>query len=172
MSVPNPQASLSRENVAPRRRTWLRWTIRAIVALLALGLGFGAWCVYEGISASLHAEMGLHATQMTIEAVEEYVRKNDGNWPRSWKAIEQSSPKAFDAYQWTRGSNSISQYVFVDFDADPNRLATQSEDEFEAIKPVGPFYGSYRHHIPFLLQALRETRHTTPQNGNRTNRHK
>ncbi len=116
--------------------------------------------------------MGLHATQMTMEAVEDYLRKNDGNWPGSWKALEASSPKTFDVYRWTGGSDSVSEYVFVDFNADPNRLATQSEDEFDAIKPVGSFYGSYRYHIPSLLQALRETRHTTSQNGNDAKAHK
>jgi hypothetical protein len=165
MSVPNPATSLSHQNVAARRASWPRWTLRAIVALLVLGLGFGAWCAYEGISESLHAEVGLHATQMTMEAVEDYVRKNDGNWPGSWKALEASSPKTFDVYRLTRGFDNVSQYVFIDFAADPARLAKQSQDEFEAIKPVGPFYGSYRYHIPFLLQALRETRQPTPRNA-------
>jgi hypothetical protein len=166
MSAPNPSMSQGREGVAPGRTPQLRWALRAIVALLVSGIGFGLWSLYEGISASLHAEIGLHATQMAIEAVEEYVRKHDGGWPRSWKALQESSPKTFDVYQWTGGFDHVNQYVFIDFEADPDRLATQSDDEFEAIKPVGPYYGSYKYHIPFLLQALRETRRAMPQAGN------
>jgi hypothetical protein len=59
------------------RRGWLQWLTRATVALIVTGIAAAAWCVYEGVSVSLHAENGLHATRLTLQAVEEYVTKHD-----------------------------------------------------------------------------------------------
>jgi hypothetical protein len=129
-----------------------------LVAVLA-GLAWGGWCVYDGISASLHAEMGLHATRQTIETVEVYVKNHNGQWPRSWNDLEQSRSAVAEVYRWTGGREHVNEFVFIDFDADANRLAKQTDDEFDAIRPVGPFYGSYRFAIPLLLQTLRQTRH-------------
>jgi hypothetical protein len=132
-----------------------------VVALI----GGALWRVYDGTSASLHAEKGLHATQFTFEAIEDYVRKHNGAWPRSWKELERSSPQMDDVYRWTGGSYKVQEFVSVDFDADPDRLAKQTEEEFQAIRPVGPFYGSYRIEIPFMLEALRQTRELKPRHA-------
>ena len=102
--------------------------------------------------------MGLHATIGTVEAVEDFVRKHDGAWPRSWGELEQTSPQIRDAYGFTDGRAKIEEFVSIDFNANPDQLMKQSEEEFDAIKPVGPSYGSYRYHLPSLLAALRETR--------------
>jgi hypothetical protein len=132
-----------------------RWAIRSILLAVVALIGGGLWFVYEGISVSVHAERGLHATLLTIQAVEDHVKKHDGAWPRSWKELEDSSTKINDVYEWTQGSENVGNFVSVDFGADPDRLAKQTEEEFSAIKPVGPFYGSYRSEIPALLETLR-----------------
>jgi hypothetical protein len=144
--------------VTPRRPTWRRWTVRGIcVAVLAL-VAIGFWCAYNALSGSLHAEKALHATQLTFEAVEDYVRQHDGAWPRSWNELERSSPQTSDAYSWAGGSNKIQEFVSVDFNANPDQLAKQAVAKFQAIKPVGPYYDNYTDHIPYLLEALRATR--------------
>src|SRR5580700_6615697 len=126
-------------NNATRRTGWARWAIRSAFLLVGVGLAVGLWCLYDGISASVHAERGLHATKLTIQAAEAYVKKHEGAWPRSWAELEQSDSKVKEAYEWTEGAGNVGKFVFVDFGADPNRLARQTEREFEAIKPVGPF---------------------------------
>ncbi len=157
------------EPPTPRRPTSWRWVFRSLLFLIVVGLAGGLWCAYDGISASLHAESGLHATRLTIQAVEEYVKKHDGAWPRSWKELEQSSTKIKDVYDWTQGSGNIDNFVSVDFGANPDRLAKQTEEDFTAIKPVGPYYGSYRIEVPFLLEALRQTRGPQPKHFNDKN---
>jgi hypothetical protein len=140
-------------------RAWIRWTIRAVLLGIVVLVAGGLWCVYLGVSESLHAENGLHATQYTFEAVEDFLKKHDGEWPRSWKQLEQSSPQMSDVYESVGGPDKVEEFVAVDFDADPDRLAKQTQEEFQAIKPVGSFYGSYKFRIPSLLESLRQTRH-------------
>src|ERR1700678_669967 len=134
----------------------LWWLTRAILILVVAGIAAGIWCVYEGVSVSLHAEKGLHATRLTLEIVEEYVAQHNGAWPRSWTDLEQTSGKISEVYRMTGGREHVADYVWIDFDADPGRLAKQTESEFEAIRPVGPFYPSYRVAVPSLLEALRK----------------
>lgn len=139
------------------RFRWKRWLIGFVLFVVA-GLAAAGWFVYRAISAALHAENGLHATRFTIAAVEDYVRKHDGTWPRSWNDLEQSSPQMRDVYRFTDGPDKVEEFVSVDFNADPDLLAKQNADEFYAIKPVRPSFENYRSHLPFLLDALRQTR--------------
>ena len=125
---------------------------------LAVAIGWGAWCVYEGVSASVHAEKGLHATRLTLKAVEEYFTKHDGAWPGSWADLEQTSNKVDEVYQMTDGRDHVADFVWVDFGADPDLIAKQTENEFEAIRPVGPYYASYRFAVPLFLESLRKAR--------------
>ena|ERR1700730_4529932 len=102
MSDVKAQMSGGGEAVNSRRSAGRRWTIRAILVAVVALIGGALWCVYDGISASLHAEKGLHATQFTFQAIEDYVRKHNGAWPRSWKELERSSPQMDDVYRWRR----------------------------------------------------------------------
>jgi hypothetical protein len=155
-----PESTLTNggEVATPRRFRWKRWVIGSVVVLFLSAGTFVLWCAYEAISASLHAERGLHATRWTIQAAEDYVTKHNGAWPRSWVDLEESSSQMKDAYGITGGREHVEEFVAVDFKADPDRLAKQTEEQFTAIKPVGPLYPSYRSQIPFLLEALRKAR--------------
>jgi hypothetical protein len=137
------------------------WRKRSILALIALGTGLVGLRAYIDISAGLHAEKGLHAARMTLQAVEEYVTKHNGAWPRSWADLEQTSNKVNEVYQMTDGREHVADFVWIDFNADPDLIAKQTEDEFDAIGLVGLQHPSYHFAVPPFLEALRKARQRT-----------
>ena len=118
----------------------MRWATRIIVILVvvaALVLGF---CVYRGISSSLHAEHVYHAALLTIGLLDDYVKQHDGDWPSSWAELEELPNREGGMYEWPTDSREVQQYVSVDFSADPERLLRQKVGEFDAVRPIGPYY--------------------------------
>ncbi len=69
-------------------------------------------------------------------------------------------------YEWPMDSREVQQYVAVDFSADPQRLVKQSVDEFEAVRPIGPYY-LFKHYgsVEALLKAVRETENQSEGRG-------
>ena len=60
-------------------------------------------------------------------------------------------------FRWPHDSLAVQQYVEVDFAADPHRLAKQTADEFEAVRPIGPYYPfKDRGSVEALLASIRE----------------
>jgi len=116
---------------------------------------------YVDISAGRHAEKALPAAQMTLQAVEEYVTKHNGAWPRSWADLEQTSNKVNEVYRMTDGREHVADFVWIDFNADPALIAKQTEDEFHAIGLVGLQHSSYHFAVPPFLEALRKARQRT-----------
>ncbi len=98
---------------------------------------------------------------MTLQAVEEYVTKHNGAWPRSWADLEQTSNKVNEVYQVTDGREHVADFVWIDFNADPDLIAKQTEDEFDAIGLVGLQHPSYHFAVPPFLEALRKARQRT-----------
>jgi len=142
-------------------RRWSRAGLRVLIFVVVAGVSGAAWCVYQSISTASHAEMALHATQEVCELTSQYVREHDGRWPRSWQELEQldSPPGKFNLFPWPEKSTDLQEFVTIDFTADPDQLANQTIDDFEAIKPIGPYfpykgYGEVRS----LLESLRATR--------------
>ncbi len=118
----------------------MRWATRIVVILVvvaALVLGF---CVYSGISTSLHAEHVLHAALLTIQLLDEYVDQHEGDWPSSWAELEELPNREGGMYEWPADSLEVQQYVSVDFSADPERLLRQKVGEFDAVLPIGSYY--------------------------------
>jgi uncharacterized protein with von Willebrand factor type A (vWA) domain len=134
------------------------WRKRLILALIAVGIGLEGLRAYVFISSGRHAEKGLHAARMTLQAVEEYVTKHDGAWPRSWADLERTSNKVNEVYQLTDGREHVADFVWIDFNADPALIAKQTEDDFDAIGLVGLQHPSYHFAVPPFLEALRKAR--------------
>ena len=135
----------------------MRWAIRiAVTAVVIAALAIG-YCLCQEISASLHAEHVLHASSLTVQLLEDYVVQHDGEWPRSWTDLEGLPPREWAVFEWPKDSQEVQQYVAVDFSADPQRLAKLKLDEFDAVRPIGPYYpfedyGS----VEALLRTIRE----------------
>lgn len=136
-------------------KLWQRWAIRVfVVSVIAVCLA-GGWCVYQGVSASIHAEHVLHAAALTLDLLGDYVTLNDGQWPRSWHDLEKLPPRERSTFKWPADSQEVQRYAAVDFSADPQRLAQQNADEFDALRPIGPYF-SFNADIEALLDTLRE----------------
>jgi len=132
-----------------------------LVFAVGLGIGIGAICVYRGISASIHAEHVLQAAYLSIQLLEEHVRQNHGEWPNSWADLERLPARDWSMYSWPHDSARVQQFVRVNFAIDPDRLARQSIDEFDAVRPIGPYYPFHdTGRVAALIRAIGETRRT------------
>jgi hypothetical protein len=127
---------------------------RGCVVTLVLALCGVAWVVYECISMADHAEHALHAIDLITVVVDKYVDKK-GEWPASWEDLTTvSSHNAM--YSWPEDREKLRLYVSVDFAADRAKLAKQSVEEFDAIRPIGPFYPYKQHgYVEDLIETLR-----------------
>ena len=137
----------------------------------------GVGLVHNGISTSIRAENNLHSTLYVVRLVDEFVCENR-RWPESWSELEQLQ-FAGDAYtprngelnavrvggaktsQWPTDSPALQQRVSVKFDADLDKIADQDPMEFDAIKPIGPYY-EYRDYG--TVDSLQETIRTILDN--------
>ena len=117
----------------------MRYLTRVALIVILIAAVVGGVCIYQGVSASVHAEYVLHAALLTIELLDEYVGVHDGQWPRSWADLEQLPPRE-SMFQWPADSGEVQKYVTVDFAADPKQLAGQMPAEFDAVRPIGPYY--------------------------------
>lgn len=135
----------------------MRWLVRGvIVAGVAVALSVG-WCVYDGIATSLHAEHGLHAALLTVELLSDHVHEHSGQWPHSWTDLEELPPRRRGMFQWPEDSKEVQRYVTVDFAADPQEILSRSAEEFDAVRPIGPYYPFMDSGpIAALLEAIRE----------------
>lgn len=109
---------------------------------------------YQGVTRALQAEQTLHAAEFVFQLVDQFVHDH-GRWPTSWSELEQmpfpsDTPStlnqslvrnvADERGYWPAASQEIQQRVMIDFQADPKTIATQNPRDFEAIKPIGPYY--------------------------------
>jgi hypothetical protein len=127
-----------------RTKHWIGRTIAAAVLLAAIG--FGA-CVYLGISSSLHAERGLHSINLVTVLVDRFLQQ-EKRWPTSWKDLYTiTDAKAPSMYSWPKDSETVQEFVAIDFDANLSRIASQTVEDFDAIKPIGSCYDYKQYHF-------------------------
>jgi hypothetical protein len=161
-----------------RRRTWWWYAGFSFIVLVIVAAATGAWMLYTGVTVSLQAERNLHATIFTIRLVDQFVHEK-GRWPRSWSELEQM-PFPSDAplprngeltvvriggshgYDWPAQSRHLRDCVSIDFGANVNTIVEQDPMEFEAIKPIGPYY-EYRDYG--FVESLQQTLKATIANG-------
>jgi hypothetical protein len=143
---------------AKLKSTWKTWLLRAVIGVVIAGVAIGACLVYQGITISLRAEHALHATLLMVTVVEDYVKANNGAWPRSWKDLETLPPREWAMFTWPDDSTRLQEYVAIEFAIDPAKLARQRPEEFGAIRPIPPCY-PYKDYapVPSLLKTLRDT---------------
>jgi hypothetical protein len=135
----------------------MRWIGCTIIVLVLIAAIFGGFVAYQAITASAHAEHVLHAALLTIELLHDHVTLHDGKWPRGWSDLEDLRPRRWAMFHWPEDSSRVQQYVQVDFSADPQRIAEQSVEEFDAVRPIGPYYSfKDRGGVEALLKTLRE----------------
>ena len=136
----------------------MRWCVRLFLIVAVIVIFAAIACIYRGITASLHAEHVLHAALLTTQLLEEHIVERNGEWPRSWSDLETLPRREWAMFEWPADSQEVQRYVTVDFSADLQRLASQTADDFNAVRPIGPFYDfKNRWQVESLLTAIRET---------------
>lgn len=137
--------------------TWKTWLLRAVIGLVIVAVTIGGVCIYHGITIAVRGEHALHATLLTFAVVEDYVKANDGAWPRSWNDLESLPPRSWAMFDWPDDSTQLQEYVAIEFAADPAKLAPQSREEFQAIRPI-PLCYPYEDYgqVRSLLKTLSE----------------
>jgi hypothetical protein len=127
------------------------------VGLVAVALVIGLAIAFIAASAALAAEHALHANLLVLDLVREYVVDHQGAWPRSWTDLEQLPAREGAGLRWPADAEEVRRYVAVDFAAEPDKLATQSVDQFDAIQPIGPCY-ILDGEMAVFLDGIRQTR--------------
>jgi hypothetical protein len=112
---------------------------------------------YLGATTSITAEYSLHANTLVIDLVQDYVLAHEGAWPKSWADLENTPKLQWAMYEWPKDADEVRRYVTVDFEADPDKLATQSVEEFTAVQAIGPCF-CHDPELRTLLDTIRETR--------------
>jgi hypothetical protein len=135
----------------------MRWVTRVAVVVALIAALIGGFCIYQRVSSSLHAEHVLHAALLTVQLLNDHVAVHDGQWPRSWTDLEGLPPRKWAMFEWPKDSQEVQQYVAIDFSADPQRLATQNVEQFDTVRPIGPYYPfKDSGFVEALLNTLRE----------------
>jgi hypothetical protein len=122
-----------------------RWLGRAVVGvvLLAAAVSIGV-CVYLGISA-LQAEKSPHSVNLVTAVVDRFIQQ-EKRWPTSWDELR--AINAVDVpsmYSWPDDSEAVHELVVINFDADLTKIAAQTAEDFDAIRPIGACY-PYKHY--------------------------
>lgn len=147
-----------------RKRRILQFVLAGLIVLVC----GAAWVVYHNLSRALAGERCLDASLLVVAVLRDYVVISDGSWPRSWSELERMPARQHSMYRWPTDAAIVRQYVWVDFDADLDKMAAQSRDEFDAVKPIGPCY-PFKHHgqVDELLDTIRQLRAKNPEGATR-----
>ena len=140
-----------------------------ILAVVILCLaGFGAWSLYQGVSASVQAEQNLHSTLFMIRLVNHYVQEHE-RWPDSWHELE-AMPFESEAprsgapgtnvvriggamtFKWPEQSRELQERVAIDFAAGEADVIAQDVVDFQPIRPIGPYYPYWKYGLIEELQ--------------------
>ena len=144
-----------------------RWLVSVSVAALLLVVV----CVVAGVLvisplASWQAEKGLHALLLVTPVVERFVHQ-EIRWPTSWDDLQVvDTVEAASMYSWPDDAEIVQDHVTIDFDADLTTIASQTVDEFDAIRPIG---AHFPHKDYGYVRSLIETAKTAADSQQKTN---
>lgn len=126
----------------------------SVVLVIAIGL-----VVWRGASNSLEAEATLHAYNLVLDVVTQYIKEN-GKWPDNWDALAKISPALeHSIWTWPRDVDEIRKRVKVDFSLQIRDVASMHEDTFNAIEQMGPHYGGNESEIRELIATAKRVSH-------------
>lgn len=110
-------------------------TVSVVAVVLA-----GGWGFYRVVRDAGRAENNLHAALLALLVLEDYITQHNGQWPGSWADLEQAPARKWDGFEWPRDSAKLQQHVTIDFTVNTDELVTQSVEQFNAVRPIGPCY--------------------------------
>jgi hypothetical protein len=130
---------------------------RKFIVLFALALLLtGLWFAYTATQMAIASERDYLWTRAMFQLVEGYVAER-GEWPKSWHDLEQVK---VEGWRWPEDSQTIQGRIVIDFGTNIDELASQSVDQFRAIRPIDPnaFFNDEnvrRSPVESLLKAIR-----------------
>lgn len=128
----------------------------AASVVLVIAIGFVVW---RGVSNSLEAEATLHAYNLVLDVVAEYIKEHE-MWPDSWDALGNTSPALeHNVWTWPRNMDEIRRRVKIDFSLQIHDVARMHEDTFNAIEQVGPHYGGNESAIREVIATAKQKSH-------------
>ncbi len=137
----------------------MRFVPRAIIAIGLTLLLVLLWYVYNTIHLVMSVESDYVATVFVVRLTADYVTEH-GAWPQSWHDLEHV--KRPDSSGWPADSRRIQERVVVDFGECLDELASQSANQFDAIRPIEPnelFEDANlgKIHVKGLLETIRKS---------------
>lgn len=149
-------ARQDRDHAHPIVGRRLRVGLQFFLVIVASCLLVLAYLAYRGVTVSLQAENTLHTYGLVLEVVTNYVETNE-RWPDSWNDLLTSSPSNHASrFQWPDDVEQIAEVVSIDFALTIDAVARMTENQFMAVKQIGPNYGPEHHEIGRLLAAARK----------------
>jgi hypothetical protein len=141
-------------------KVWTAWGLSVVAVLALLTVAYLAWASRRALVASHTVAFG----RVAVRYVAQYVRENEGRWPRSWDDLEslQDPPVVFERSDPAGMLETCRKRVEIDFGADPRVIASQSVRQFDSIRPLDGDGLDYREswEIDALLDAIREFHHS------------
>jgi len=135
-----------------------RWLVRGIVGTVLLAVVGGVICVCLAISSSVHAEKTLHAVNFVTIVVDRFVQQ-EHRWPKSWDELRTVEATGVGSmYSWPADVDILRQFVTISFDADMGVIASQTVDDFDAIRPIGSYYPYKDYgHVKTLIETVKHS---------------
>ena len=130
MSSPSPPSE------SPR----LQWFIRLTYGFIVLVLVVGGIAIYQGATTAARARKTLRVTLVAVDLLKAYAEQTGGEWPRSWDDLQAVPPVREGDIAWPDDRAEFEKRVYIDFQADPQVIAQQKPEEFEAVKPIGSYF--------------------------------
>jgi hypothetical protein len=140
------------------RKSWMRLGVSLVAILAVLTVVYLAWAARRALVASHTVVFG----RVAVHYVAQYVRENEGRWPRSWDDLESvhDPPIVFERSDPAGMIATCRKRVEIDFGADPRILASQSVEQFEAIRSLDGLDHREQWDLDVLLDTLREFHHS------------
>ena len=130
------------------------FTLRNLLLVLAVWIVVAV--IVIAVRAPYVARHRLECVRYVILLVNQHVKDQGGQWPKSWEAVERVRPPSGAPdrpCEWPE----VRQNVEVKFGVDPAALAKQDPETFQAIQPRGNC-GDYTEDVEMLLAAIRSAR--------------
>lgn len=173
LTVGRASCAVSPDNTTPvsgqNQGDPVRFRLRTLFILVALAalvfcpLGY----VVRGIATSMHAESTLHAINLVTVVVDCFIQQ-ENRWPKSWTDLHAvNTVDAPSMYSWPHDAETVKDLLAMEFKTDLATIASQSAEEFDAIRPVGPCY-PYDHYG--FVDSLIENAKTVVHRQQRTKR--
>jgi len=126
-----------------------------VVALPLLGSTSLVVLICQSIRVSLDAEVTLHAYELVLDVLDDYLAQNGGRWPRSWDDLIQIRHDGFAGRRWPEDVAQVKKRIRIDFDLTTDEVIGMDIEHFTAVTQIGPNYGP---HEGFLAKFLYDAR--------------